>query len=129
MKESEKNEPGFLITDVYGLSGFKKLGLSAADACALLRECAKYGIDAVAVAELSQKAGTKKPDEIKKSFSGLKGTLENIGKGRFSPWAPPKPIFANFGLPAMVVRMLMVGEKAGRGLYFRNPSYLCPYVS
>jgi aldehyde:ferredoxin oxidoreductase len=30
----------------------------------------------------------------------LKGTLESIGKGRFSPWAPPKPIFANFGLPA-----------------------------
>ncbi|MGA2316558.1 MAG: aldehyde ferredoxin oxidoreductase N-terminal domain-containing protein [Thermodesulfobacteriota bacterium] len=97
LKESEKDEPGFLITDVYGLLGFKKLGLSAADACALLRECARYGIDAVAVAELSQKAGKKKPDEIKKSFSGLKGTLENIGKGRFSPWSPPKPIFANFG--------------------------------
>jgi aldehyde:ferredoxin oxidoreductase len=94
LKESEKNEPGFLITDLYGLLGFKTLGLSAADACALLRECAKYGIDAVAVAELSQKAGKKKPDEIKKSFSGLKGTLENTGKGTFSPWCP------NFGLPA-----------------------------
>jgi len=97
LKESEKKEPGFLITDVYGLLGFKKLGLSAADACGLLRECAKYGIDAVAVSELSQKAGKKKPDEIKKSFSGLKGTLENVGKGKFSPWSPPKPIFANFG--------------------------------
>jgi len=96
LKESEKEEPGFLITDVYGLLGFKKLGLPAADACALLRECTKYGIDAVAVAELSQKAGKKKPDEIKKSFSGLKGTLESIGKGVFSPWVPPKPIFANF---------------------------------
>jgi len=94
LKESEKNEPGFLITDLYGLLGFKKLGLSAADACALLRECAKYGIDAVAVAELSQKAGKKKADEIKKSFSGLKGSLENMGKGTFSPWCP------NFGLPA-----------------------------
>lgn len=94
LKESEKNEPGFLVTDIYGLLGFKKLGLSAADACALLRECARYGIDAVAVAELSQKAGKKKPDEIKKSFSGLKGSLENIGKGTFSPWCP------NFGLTA-----------------------------
>ena len=100
LRECEKKEPGFLITDIYGLLGFKKLGLSAAEACALLRECARYGIDAVAVSELSQKAGRKKPDEIKKSFSGLKGTLENIGKGRFSPWSPPKPIFANFGLPA-----------------------------
>jgi aldehyde:ferredoxin oxidoreductase len=70
--------------------------LSAADACALLRESAKYGIDGVAVAELSQKAGKKKLDEIKKLFFGMKGTLEGIGKGVFSPWAPPKPIFANF---------------------------------
>jgi aldehyde:ferredoxin oxidoreductase len=94
LKESEKEEPGFLITDVYGLLEFKKLGLSAADACGLLRECARYGIDALAVAELSQKAGKKKPDEIKKSFPGLKGSLENKGKGTFSPWCP------NFGLPA-----------------------------
>jgi aldehyde:ferredoxin oxidoreductase len=94
LKESQKSEPGFLITDLYGLLGFKKLGLSAADACALLRECTKYGIDAVAVSELSQKAGKKKPDEIKKSFSGLKGPLENIGKGLFSSWCP------SFGLPA-----------------------------
>jgi len=97
LKESEREETGFLITDVYGLLGFKKLGLSAADACSLLRESAKYGMDAVAIAELSQKAGKKKPDEIKKSFSGLKGTLESTGKGVFSPWAPPKPIFAKFG--------------------------------
>jgi aldehyde:ferredoxin oxidoreductase len=94
LTESEKEEPGFLITDIYGLLGFKKLGLSAVDACGLLRECARYGIDAVSVAELSQKAGKKKPEEIKKSFSALKGTLENIGTGRFSPWCP------NFGLPA-----------------------------
>jgi len=94
LKETEKKEPGFLITDLYGLLGFKKLGLSAADACALLRDCSKYGIDAVAVAELSQKAGKKKPDEIKKSFSGLKGSLESLGKGKFSPWCP------NFGLSA-----------------------------
>jgi aldehyde:ferredoxin oxidoreductase len=94
LKESEKEEPGFLVTDIYGLLGFKKLGLSAADVCGLLRECARYGIDAVAVSELSHKAGKKKPDEIKKSFSGLKGSLENIGKGTFSPWCP------NFGQPA-----------------------------
>lgn len=100
LKESEKKEPGFLLTDIYGLLGFKKLGLSVADACALLRDCAKYGIDAAAVAELSQKTSKKKPEEIKKSFSSLKGTLENLGKTNFSPWCPSKPIFMNFGLPA-----------------------------
>jgi aldehyde:ferredoxin oxidoreductase len=94
LRESEKGEPGFLITDIQGLLGFKKLGLSAAESCSLLRDCAREGVDAVAVAELSQKAGKKKPDEIKKSFSGLKGSLENIGKGTFSPWCP------SFGLPA-----------------------------
>jgi len=94
LKETEKKEPGFLITDIHGLLGFKKLGLSAIDACALLRDCAKYGIDPVAVAELNQKAGKNKPDEIKKSFSGLKGSLESIGKGKFSPWCP------HFGLSA-----------------------------
>lgn len=99
LKESEKNEPGFLITDIYGLSGFKKLGLSAAESSALLRECARVGIDAVAVAELSQKAGKTKPEEIKKSFTDLKGPLKNLAKGTFSPWAPPRPIFADFALP------------------------------
>jgi aldehyde:ferredoxin oxidoreductase len=93
-KETEKEEPGFLITDIYGLLGFKKLGLSVTESCGLLRDCAREGVDAVAVAELSQKAGKKKTDEIKKSFSGLKGTLENVGKRKFSPWCP------NFGLPA-----------------------------
>jgi len=88
LEESKKNEPGFLITDLYALIGFKKLGLSASEACAVLRECARYGVDAMAVSELSQKSGKKKLEEIKKSFSTLKGSLESIGKGRFSPWAP-----------------------------------------
>lgn len=92
LKESKKSEPGFLITDLPALLGFKKLGLSAQEACWLLRECSRYGIDAMAVSELSQKAGKKKSDEIKKSIPTLKGTLESVGKGRFSPWAP------NFGL-------------------------------
>src|SRR4030043_194080 len=35
LRETEKKEPGFLITDIHGLLGFKKLGLSAAGACAL----------------------------------------------------------------------------------------------
>ncbi len=92
LKESKKNEPGFLITDIYALLGFKKLGLSAQDTCELLRDCARYGIDANAVLELNQKAGRKKPEEIKKSIPTLKGTLESVRKGRFSPWTP------NFGL-------------------------------
>lgn len=100
LKETDVKEPGFLITDIYGLLGFKKAGLSAEDSCRMLQACAKYGIDAAAVAELSQKAGKADIEEIKKSFPGLKGPVESTGRGKFSPWIPPKPLFADFGLPA-----------------------------
>lgn len=100
LKEPDVEEPGFLLTDIYGLLGFKKLGLSASDSCRILRDCAKYGIDAVAVAELSQKAGRTNPDEIIKSFPGLKGPVMSSSKGVFSPWAPPRPIFTDLSLPS-----------------------------
>lgn len=88
LKETEVEEPGFLLTDIYGLLGFKKLGLSASDACSVLRDCAKYGIDPTAVAELSEKAGTTDPGAIKNSFSDLKGPVDSAGNSVFSPWAP-----------------------------------------
>ena len=100
IKESKVKEPGFLLTDIYSLLVFKKSGLSAADSCKILRDCAKYGIDAVAVAELSQKAGRTDPEEIIKSFPELKAPVSSTVKGKFSPWAPSRPIFADFGLPA-----------------------------
>ena len=100
LKEPKVKEPGFLLTDIYGLLGFKKLGLSASDSCRILQACAKYGIDPVAVAELSQKAGKTDPDEIKRLFPELKAPVSSTGKVKFSPWAPSRPIFADFGLPA-----------------------------
>ena len=89
LEESKVEEPGFLLTDVSALLGFKKLGLSAADACSLLRDCSKYGIDGAAVAELSQKEGVTDPDAIRGSFSQLKGPVSLEGNGIFSPYAPP----------------------------------------
>jgi aldehyde:ferredoxin oxidoreductase len=88
LKETGVENPGFLLTDIQGLSGFKKLGLSASDACSVLMDCAKYGIDAAAVAELSEKAGTTDPGAIKNSFSELKGPVDSAGNSVFSPWAP-----------------------------------------
>ncbi|MCP4345635.1 MAG: hypothetical protein GY795_08920 [Desulfobacterales bacterium] len=98
LKESETKEPGFLVTDVYGLLGFKKAGLSAEDSCRMLKACAKYGIDPAAVAELSQKAGKKTVDEIQDSLAELSGSAAIPGKGVFSPWCPIQPVFDNFGL-------------------------------
>jgi aldehyde:ferredoxin oxidoreductase len=99
LKESQIEEPGYLITDVYGLLGFKKLGLSASDSCKVLRDCARYGIDGVAVAELCEKAGIKDPEEIKKSLPDLKGPVAIAGNGVFSPWAPYKALYEGFDLP------------------------------
>jgi aldehyde:ferredoxin oxidoreductase len=96
--EPAGSEPGFMITDPYALLAFKKAGLSAGDACFLLKACAKYGVDAVAVAELSAKAGETNPQSIIASFPNLKGPLATRQNGKFSPISPPQPIFADFGL-------------------------------
>ena len=59
MKETEKDEPGFLISDFGGLLGFKKTGLSALDSGRVLKECAKLGLDPEAVSQLCLKSGLK----------------------------------------------------------------------
>ena len=96
LQETEEAEPGFLITDLYGLLGFKKIGLSAVDSCRLLKDCARYGLDPVAVSELSLKSGADNIEAIRKSLPGLEGSLDCIGKTPFSPWAPMKPLRADF---------------------------------
>lgn len=87
VEETKIHEPGLLLTDFKALSLFKDMGLSAADACSLMRDCAKYGIDATAVAELNMRAGTSDPEQIRKSLPDLKGPVEDVGKSVFSPWA------------------------------------------
>ena len=100
LKESQLEEPGHLVTDFRGLLGFKKLGLSASDSCKVLRDCARYGIDGVAVAELCEKAGLKDYEAIKESLSNLNGSVTITGDSVFSPWAPHKALSEGFGLPA-----------------------------
>ncbi len=100
MKETEKGEPGFLISDLGGLLGFKKTGLSALDCGRVLKECAKIGLDPEAVSRLCLKSGLKDLEGIKTFLPQAKGPVEPQAKGPFSAWAPAKPIFADFGLPA-----------------------------
>jgi Aldehyde ferredoxin oxidoreductase, N-terminal domain len=100
LEETEKGEPGFLLTDLYGVIGFQKMGLSALDSGQVLKACAQAGIDPVAVSELSLKSGQKDAEGIVKSLPGLQGTLEGVGPTPFSPGVPLKPIFADFGVPA-----------------------------
>jgi aldehyde:ferredoxin oxidoreductase len=97
MKETEKEEPGFLLTDLYGLLGFKKLGLTAADTCRVLKECAKEGLDAAAVSEICAQKGLRDGSGIQKALGDIKGPAASSGEGPFSAWAPPQPLFADFG--------------------------------
>ncbi len=95
LEETKIDEPGVLVSDIYALICLKKLGLSAEDAGRLLKACAKYGIDPLAVAELS---GETTLTDLEDSFDSLSGTLEIKGKGVFSPWIPMQPIFNDFDL-------------------------------
>ncbi|MBW1780463.1 MAG: hypothetical protein JRL30_06955 [Deltaproteobacteria bacterium] len=87
LEETKAEEPGVLLTDIFPLLVFKRLGLSAPDACHILRACAKYGIDGAAVAELSEKSGLTDPEAIKNSFPNLKGPVSCSGNSVFSAWA------------------------------------------
>ena len=96
VEETDKEEPGFLVTDIFGLIGFKEAGLSAKDACSLLKACAKYGIDAASVAELSHAAGQTSASDILAALPSLGGSVSLPGKGVFSPWCPGQPVFGTF---------------------------------
>jgi len=87
LKETAVNEPGVLLTDISPLLTLKRLGLTAADACHVLKACAKYGIDAAAVAELSETTGLTDPQAIKGALPDLKGPVSSSGDAVFSPWA------------------------------------------
>lgn len=98
LEEPDIEEPGFLITDIYGLLGFKKLGLSAEEACRLLKYCARQGADPKAVAELSAKAGKNSMDDIQDALPELTGKTAMAAKGPFSPWCPQQPLMGDFEL-------------------------------
>ncbi len=95
LEESKKDEPGVLVSDIYALLGFKKMGFSAVDAGRALKACAKYGIDPFAVADLCGKITL---EEIKNSFDTISGAVAIPGRGLFTPWCPTGPIFNDFGL-------------------------------
>ncbi|NNF99895.1 MAG: hypothetical protein HKM93_10995 [Desulfobacteraceae bacterium] len=96
LKETANEEPGFLITELYGLLGFKALGLSADDACRMLKICAKGGYDAAAVAHQAKAAGKTSMGDIESALADFSGAGPMHGKGVFSPWCPNQPLFSFF---------------------------------
>ncbi len=94
--ETEVAEPGCLITDPSALIAVYKLGLGPKNTAILLKACARYGIDAAAVAELSVAAGKTTIEDIQSAFATLNGPVTLSGRGIFSPWCPCQPIFGTF---------------------------------
>ncbi len=97
MTEPAQDEPGFLLTDIYGVLGFKKLGLSAPETGRALMACAKYGLDPAAVADLSEKSGATTLEAIENSLATLSGPAASADSSVFSNWCPQSPVFGDFG--------------------------------
>ena len=121
------DEPGFRVTDVEALLGFKKLGLSAEAACRLMKTCARQGVDAAAVAELSG-AGGKNRRRGNRSFAVFADRNRfHRGQRHFQSVESAQTPFRRllrFGRHGR-----MVGTQNGRGLCIRNPPDLCGDVS
>ncbi len=96
MEEPEIEEPGFLITDLFGLMGFQKAGFGIKEACELLKACARHGIDAVGVAEQSLASGKTTVADITGALVEFSGQATRPGGGVFSPWCPTQPLFGDF---------------------------------
>ena len=114
--ETGVKEPGFLITDLSGLLGFKKAGLSAEDSARGLEISARMGIDPTVLSKGVETSGGKTLKEIQSCAEEMlsKDTLgqlppwpiaeKNQGLGQkwfiFSSWSPPRPVFGTVVLPS-----------------------------
>ena len=85
--ESAVADPGVLLADPAAPGAFRALGLSAKDACAIIRECAKLGLDAASAANVCQQKGLRDAAAIQGALAELDGKAEGI-EGPFSPYAP-----------------------------------------
>jgi aldehyde:ferredoxin oxidoreductase len=107
LAEKGVKEPGFLITDLSGLLGFKKAGVSAEESVRGLEISARMGIDPTALSKRVGESGGKTLSEIEhcaaEMLSDPSGQLapwpidgddHRLEKeaSNFSLWAPPRPI-------------------------------------
>ncbi|MBC2716306.1 MAG: hypothetical protein HF978_13435 [Desulfobacteraceae bacterium] len=96
LKETDVEEPGVLVTDIFEILGFKELGLTSKDTVQVLMECLKTGIDPVAAAQICINKEMKSVNEIIASLGNFKGPVNTTGKTAFSPCCPEKSVFNKF---------------------------------
>jgi aldehyde:ferredoxin oxidoreductase len=88
LRESAQEEPGVLMGDPAAAGALRAMGLQVADAGAVIRACAKAGLDAVAVAKVCQAGGKTSAADILAALDSIDGAVEGLS-GPFSEWAPP----------------------------------------
>ncbi len=86
-EESANEEPGVLLGDPGAAGALKALGLTVAEAGAVIKDCAKQGLDVVAVAEICRARSITSASEIRAALSGMDGEVDGL-EGPFSTWAP-----------------------------------------
>ncbi len=96
LTEPDIDEPGVLVSDPLGAMALQELGLGAAEAAGLLRDCAKDGLDAANLAALCQAQGKTDAAAISAALADIDGEVA-APSGPFSPWAPAQPLLADFG--------------------------------
>lgn len=87
LAEPAQEEPGVLLGDPAAAGVLRAMGLSVAEAGAVIKACAKEGLDAVAVAKVCQAQGKTSAADIQAALEGISGPVEGLA-GPFSPWAP-----------------------------------------
>lgn len=114
--ETGVKEPGFLITDLSGLLGFKKAELSAEDSARGLEISARVGVDPTVLSKKVEESGGKTLKEVQSCveemlsrdtssqslpwpIDGDDHRLEQEAS-IFSPWPPPRPVFGSVVLPS-----------------------------
>lgn len=87
LSETEIEEPGVLLTDPAAAGAFRRLGLSAADACQAVLSCNRQGLDPVSAAAFCEQQGKSDPASVEAALAEVGAPAEEAD-GPFSPWAP-----------------------------------------
>ncbi|MCF8034577.1 MAG: hypothetical protein K9K66_12940 [Desulfarculaceae bacterium] len=92
LPEPEEAEMGVLLTDLGAAALFQQMGLELGDAGAILKQCAKLGLDAGLAAKVCLDGGKTDAAAISGALEGLSGPVEGLS-GPFSPATPKTAVF------------------------------------
>ncbi|MCB2225618.1 MAG: hypothetical protein KQH53_02990 [Desulfarculaceae bacterium] len=92
LPEPAEAEMGVLLSDLGAAALFQQMGLSLAEAGAIIQQCCKLGLDPGLVAKVCQDTGKTDAAAISGALAGLSGPVAGLA-GPFSPSVPKTAIF------------------------------------